>query len=207
MNDSTRLSDCLLSVSLGFDARLLSYPNSLCHSFPARQRACSLSALCWGCHWDLCVMRRKDILQLQHSDSHSHCTSLPRSEVFRHIGEARRDNDDLFSGMVYSRRQETTKRSLPYPSHVPASGQWVYKVPLLPHVPCSLVSGFCALREVVNEHLNPTSQQMHQAFCMEALDIWASSHPPRPLSLSRCPCQQRTPLASDFPFCFPGLLQ
>lgn len=100
MNNSTRLFDYLLSVSLGFDACLLSYPHSLCQSFPARQRACTLSVLCWGCHWHLCAMRRKDILQLQHSDSHSHRMALPRSEVLN--TQVRPEETMVASSLVWS---------------------------------------------------------------------------------------------------------
>lgn len=100
MNNSTRLLDYLLSVSLGFDVGMLSYPCSLCQSFPARQRACILSALRWGCCWHLCATRRKDILQLQHSDSRSHCTALPRSEVL--VTRVRTEETMVASSLVWS---------------------------------------------------------------------------------------------------------
>lgn len=118
----------------------------------------------------------------------------------KHTGEARRDNGGIFSGLVYSKRQEPAKRSLLYPSHIPT--QWVYKVSMLPHVPYSFVARICALREVVGEHLDPTSQQLHQAMCVEALNFWTSSYPPWLVSLSWCPWQAKTHILehSTFPF-------
>lgn len=73
---------------------------------------------------------------------------------------------------------------------------------MLPHVPYSFVARICALREVVGEHLDPTSQQLHQAMCVEALNFWTSSYPPWLVSLSWCPWQAKTHILehSTFPF-------
>ena len=123
MNNSTRLLDYLLSVSLGFDTCLLSYPHSFCQSFPARQRACTLS---------LCSVLGMPLAPLCHKEEgHPPAAAqrftltlhgLTKVRGAKHTREARRDNDGTFSGLVYSKSQETTKKSPPCPSHIPASG-------------------------------------------------------------------------------------
>lgn len=138
MNNSTRLLDYLLSVSLGFDAGLPSSPCSLCQFFPARQRACTLSALRWGCCWHLCATRRKDILQLQHSGSHSHCMALPRAEAL--ITQGRPEETMMASSLVWSvakaKKQprgvfHTQATSLP-------QGSWSTRCPCCPKFPVLL---------------------------------------------------------------------
>lgn len=79
---------------------------------------------------------------------------------------------------------------------------------MLLNVPYSLVARVCALQQVVGEHLDPTSQHLHQTLCMEALNFWTSSHPPWLVLRSWCPWQGRTPLSyilEHFTFSFASL--
>lgn len=50
------------------------------------------------------------------------------------------------------------------------------RFPCSPKAPCSLVARVCAFQGVAREHLDPTSQQLHQRLCKEALISWSSSH-------------------------------
>lgn len=179
MNNNARLFSYLLSVSLGFGTCLPSYPHSL-SVFSSQAEpvlcACAGNALCWGG-------------RTSPAAEHSPCVALARSEV---PNTETRPEDTVVAllGWLCSESQERAKRSLLYPSQSLTHGslQGVHAPP------GSLVSvaRVCALQEVASEHLDPTSQQLHQALCREALSSWSSSHPPQLGLLSWCPWHRRT---------------
>lgn len=175
----------MFSVSLGFDAALLSDPHSPCQSFPAWRRACRLSApLAEDAEGPPTAAGQRLTCKLQ---------SISTVRGTEKSGEARGNNDGVFSGLVCSKGQETTKRSLPCPTAALAHGSGSARCPCFLCVLCFCAQGLNPW-EVADERLKPPGHQLHQAVCEGALNICTSSHPPQPVLMPWHPWQGRTPL-------------